>query len=162
MTPRPDTSPAATPGTPPAATPGKSPAATPGAPPAATARRLVVGAGCSRGCPPDELTALVAAALDGLAGRVVAVATIDRRTDEPCMVALASARGVPVSGHPAAVLAEVPVPTPSAAVARHVGTASVAEAAALLAAGPGARIAVAKRRSAHATCAIAEVAPWRG
>jgi cobalt-precorrin 5A hydrolase/cobalt-precorrin 5A hydrolase/precorrin-3B C17-methyltransferase len=124
--------------------------------------RLVVGAGCSRGCPPDELAALVDAALAGLAGRVVAVATIDHRVQEPCVVALAGARGVPVSGHPATALDEVPVPTPSAAVARHVGTASVAEAAALLTAGPGARIAVAKRRSAHATCAVAEVAPWPG
>jgi cobalt-precorrin 5A hydrolase len=125
-------------------------------------RRLVVGAGCSRGCPPDELAALVDAALAGLGGRVVAVATIDRRAGEPCVLALAGARGVPVRAHPAAALAEVPVPTPSAVVARHVGTASVAEAAALLAAGPGARLAVAKRRSAHATCAIAEEAAWRG
>jgi cobalt-precorrin 5A hydrolase len=129
---------------------------------AAARPRLFVGAGCSRGCPPEELADLVAAALDGLAGRVVAVATIDRRAEEPCVVALAGARGVPVSVHSAAALAAVPVPTPSAVVARHVGTASVAEAAALLAAGPGARIAVAKRRSAHATCAIAEEAPWRG
>jgi cobalt-precorrin 5A hydrolase len=121
-------------------------------------RRLVVGAGCSRGCPPDELAALVEGALAGLAGRVVAVATIDRRAAEPCVVALAGARGVPVRAHPAAALAEVPVPTPSAVVARHVGTASVAEAAALLAAGPGARLAVAKQRSEHATCAIAEEA----
>ena len=123
---------------------------------------LVVGAGCSRGCPPDELGALVDAALAGLRGRVVAVATIDRRAEEPCVVALAGARGVPIRVHAAAALAEVPVPTPSAVVERHVGTASVAEAAALLAAGPGARIAVAKRRSAHATCAIAEVAAWPG
>jgi cobalamin biosynthesis protein CbiG len=121
---------------------------------------LVVGAGCSRGCPPAELAALVDTALAGLRGRVVAVATIDARAQEPCVVALAGMRGVPVRAHPAAVLAEVPVPTPSAAVERHVGTANVAEAAALLAAGPGARIAVAKRRSAHATCAVAEVAPW--
>jgi cobalt-precorrin 5A hydrolase/cobalt-precorrin 5A hydrolase/precorrin-3B C17-methyltransferase len=124
--------------------------------------RLVVGAGCSRGCPPEELAALVESALAGLGGRVVAVATIDQRVDEPCVVALAAARGVPVRAHPAAALAEVPVPTPSAVVARHVGTASVAEAAALLAAGPGSRLAVAKRRSEHATCAIAEEAAWPG
>jgi cobalt-precorrin 5A hydrolase len=129
---------------------------------AAAGPELVVGAGCSRGCPPAELAALVEAALDGLDGRVVAVATIDRRAQEPCVVALAGARGVPLRAHPAAALADVPVPTPSAVVARHVGTASVAEAAALLAAGPGARIAVPKRRSPHATCAVAEVAPWRG
>jgi cobalt-precorrin 5A hydrolase/cobalt-precorrin 5A hydrolase/precorrin-3B C17-methyltransferase len=123
---------------------------------------LVVGAGCSRGCPPEELAALVEAALAGVRGRVVAVATIDRRAQEPCVLALAGERGVPVRAHPAAALAAVPVPTPSPVVARHVGTASVAEAAALLAAGPGARIAVAKRRSAHATCAVAEVTAWPG
>ena len=128
---------------------------------AAGAPALVVGAGCSRGCPPDELAALVDAALAGVDGRVVAVSTIDRRAEEPCVASLARARGVPLRVHPAAALAAVPVPTPSSVVAAHVGTASVAEAAALLAAGPGARIAVAKRRSAHATCAIAEVAPWR-
>ena len=122
----------------------------------------MVGAGCSRGCPPDELAALVDAALAGVSGRVVALATIDRRVDEPCVRALAAARGLPVRAHSAAALAEVPVSTPSAVVARHVGTASVAEAAALLAAGPGSRLAVAKRRSEHATCAIAEEAAWPG
>jgi cobalamin biosynthesis protein CbiG len=43
-------------------------------------------------------------------------------------------------------------------VARHVGTPSVAEASALLAAAPG-EVLVAKRRSAHATCAIAATVP---
>jgi cobalamin biosynthesis protein CbiG len=40
-------------------------------------------------------------------------------------------------------------------VERHVGTSSVAEAAALVS---GGRLVVEKRRSAHATCAVAE---WR-
>jgi cobalt-precorrin 5A hydrolase/cobalt-precorrin 5A hydrolase/precorrin-3B C17-methyltransferase len=141
------------------AAPGHARVAAPGE---AAAARLVIGAGCSRGCPPEELADLVEATLAGISGRVVAVATIDGRAEEPCVLALAGARGVPVRAHPAAALAEVPVPTPSAVVARHVGTASVAEAAALLAAGPGARLAVAKRRSAHATCAIAEEAAWPG
>jgi cobalt-precorrin 5A hydrolase/cobalt-precorrin 5A hydrolase/precorrin-3B C17-methyltransferase len=74
------------------------------------------------------------------------------------VVALAERRGVPLRVHNAAALAAVAVPTPSDVVARHVGTPSVAEAAALLSAGPGAQLLVAKRRSAHATCAIAEVA----
>jgi cobalamin biosynthesis protein CbiG len=38
----------------------------------------------------------------------------------------------------------------------------VAEAAALLTAGPGSRLAVAKQRSERATCAIAEEAAWPG
>ena len=59
----------------------------------------------------------------------------------------------------AAALAAVEVPTPSDVVARHVGTPSVAEAAALLAA--HGELVVTKRRSAHATCAVAkEPEPW--
>jgi cobalt-precorrin 5A hydrolase len=120
--------------------------------------RLVVGVGCSLGCPAEELDALVAAALVDVPGDVVTLATVDRRETEPCVVALAAARGVPLRIHDVQALAAVQVPTPSEIVAGHVGTRSVAEAAALLSAGPGARLAVAKRRSAHATCAVAEVA----
>jgi cobalt-precorrin 5A hydrolase/cobalt-precorrin 5A hydrolase/precorrin-3B C17-methyltransferase len=122
------------------------------------AARLVVGVGCSLGCPPEELAALVDAALAETRGMVVALGTVDRREAEPCVVALAAGRGVPLRVHGAGALAAVAVPTPSDVVARHVGTPSVAEAAALLTAGPGARLTVAKRRSAHATCAIAEAA----
>jgi cobalamin biosynthesis protein CbiG len=50
-------------------------------------------------------------------------------------VAAAAARGWPLTGHPAAELARVPVPTVSARVAAAVGTPSVAEAAALLGGG---------------------------
>jgi cobalamin biosynthesis protein CbiG len=122
--------------------------------------RLVIGAGCSLGCPPAELAALVESALAGLSGAVVGVATVDRRAQEPCMLALAAAHRVTLRTHASASLAAVEVATPSDVVARHVGTPSVAEAAALLSAGPGARLAVPKRRSAHATCAIAEEAGW--
>jgi cobalt-precorrin 5A hydrolase/cobalt-precorrin 5A hydrolase/precorrin-3B C17-methyltransferase len=124
----------------------------------AAAPPLVVGVGCSLGCPPGELAALVDAALADTRGAVAAIATVDRRAAEPCVVALAARRGVPLRTHGADALAAVAVPTPSAVVARHIGTPSVAEAAALLSAGPCARLAVTKRRSAHATCAIAEVA----
>jgi cobalt-precorrin 5A hydrolase/cobalt-precorrin 5A hydrolase/precorrin-3B C17-methyltransferase len=120
--------------------------------------RLVVGVGCSLGCSPEELAALVDAALAETGGRVVTLATVDRRETEPCMVALAALHGIPLRTHSVDALAAVAVPTPSDVVARHVGTPSVAEAAALLSAGPGARLLVAKRRSKHATCAIAEVA----
>jgi cobalt-precorrin 5A hydrolase len=63
-----------------------------------------------------------------------------------------------VRTHAAAALAAVAVPTPSPVVAAHVGTPSVAEAAALLSAGADGLL-VPKRRSAHATCAIARQAP---
>lgn len=116
---------------------------------------LVIGAGCSRGCPAAELVELVDETLSGLEGAPAALATIDSRAAEPCMVALAGAYDLPLRAHPAGALAAVAVPTPSAAVAAHVGTHSVAEAAALLSAGPGGLLVAAKRRSAHATCAVA-------
>jgi cobalt-precorrin 5A hydrolase len=119
---------------------------------------LVVGVGCSRGCPAVELLRLVGDALRRLDGEVVMLATVDSRADEPCVVAAAAALRVPLITHAASVLAEVPVPTPSVVVERHVGTPSVAEAAAIVSAGEGGRLVVEKRRSAHATCAVAE---WR-
>lgn len=140
------------------AVPSSSARAVPSSPGRPSSPRLVIGAGCSLGCPSEELAALVSAALAGVSGEVVAVATVDRRETEPCIVALAAAHGVPLRTHPAEALSGVDVPTPSAIVARHVGTASVAEAAALSSAGPGGRLVVAKRRSARATCAIAEEA----
>jgi cobalamin biosynthesis protein CbiG len=116
--------------------------------------RLVVGAGCSLGCAAEELAALVQQALDGLGGTVVAVASVDRRAQEPALTALAERFAVPLLTYPAHELAEIDVPTPSATVAAHVGTRSVAEAAALVAA--QGRLVVPKQRSPHATCAIAE------
>jgi len=119
---------------------------------------LVVGVGASTGAPTDEVSVLVAAALAeaGLApASVAAVATLDRKGTEPAVVALATALAVPLVTAPAARLAEVDVPTPSTVVAAAVGTPSVAEAAALTAAGPHATLVVAKQRSAHATVAVA-------
>lgn len=115
---------------------------------------LVVGIGSSLGAPPDEVAALVDAALAdaGLARASVAqVATIDRRLSEPAVVAL----GVPIITFTAEQLSKVDVPTPSAVVDETVGTPSVCEAAALLAAGPDAELVVAKRKSATATVAVA-------
>ncbi len=120
---------------------------------------LVVGAGCSLGCPAEELLELIGAVLEeaGAApGAVRALATVDRRAGEPGMVAAARHHGWPLVTHPATTLRDVEVPTPSDVVEGHVGTPSVAEAAALLSAG-GALL-VPKRRSARATCALAGAA----
>jgi cobalt-precorrin 5A hydrolase len=118
---------------------------------------IAVGVGASRGCPAAELAALVDAGLAdaGVAADEVAVlASAELKADEPAVLALAADRGWPLRTFAAADLAAVAVPTPSAAVARHTGTPSVAEASALLAAAP-ARLLVLKLRSAHATCAVA-------
>jgi cobalamin biosynthesis protein CbiG len=119
---------------------------------------LAVGVGASRGCPAAELEDLVAESLRAArltAGAVGVLASADVKAGEPAVLALAAARRWPLRLFTAVQLAAVPVPTPSEVVARHVGTPSVAEAAALLAAGDGASLVVEKRRSAHATCAIA-------
>jgi cobalt-precorrin 5A hydrolase/precorrin-3B C17-methyltransferase len=115
---------------------------------------LVVGVGASTGAPASAAArllteSLAAAGLDPAA--VGLVATIDRRAADPVVTGL----GHPVRNFTADQLAAVDVPHPSEAVAAQVGTASVAEAAALLAAGPGAELVVAKQRSATATIAVA-------
>ena len=113
--------------------------------------RVALGLGCDRGTPAATLAeavdgALAAARQVVLTGadamtpsqarlQVVAVASIDLKADEPGLLELARSRGWSIVFHPAARLAAVPVPNPSETVRRHTGTPSVAEAAALLAAG---------------------------
>ena len=98
---------------------------------------LWLGMGCERDTSLTVLERLVQRALSqsGLAEAAVAgLASIDRKGDEPALLALAAARGWPLKLFTAAQLAPVVVPNPSEAVAREMGTASVAEAAAWLAA----------------------------
>lgn len=119
---------------------------------------MVVGVGASRGCPAIELEALVEAALDaaGVApADVLVLASVDVKRDEEAVLHLAAARGWSLRFFAPHALGAVAVPTPSRVVARHVGTPSVAEAAALLAAGAGSELVLAKQRSRHCTCAIA-------
>ncbi|HWH93382.1 MAG TPA: cobalamin biosynthesis protein [Baekduia sp.] len=119
---------------------------------------IAVGVGASRGCPAVELEALVDAGLAAIGLRpveVMVLASAELKGDEPAVLALAAAHGWALRLFGTGALAGVAVPTPSAAVARYVGTPSVAEAAALLAAGDGAAIVLAKQVSRHATCAIA-------
>jgi cobalt-precorrin 5A hydrolase/precorrin-3B C17-methyltransferase len=122
---------------------------------------LVVGVGASTGAPAEEVAQLLEAALAeaGLVlESVAAVATIDRRAGDPAVTGL----GLPVRAYPAARLAAQSVPNPSAVVDAAVGTPSVAEAAALLAAGPGGELVVPKRGDRHATVALARRARPRG
>jgi cobalt-precorrin 5A hydrolase / precorrin-3B C17-methyltransferase len=120
---------------------------------------LVVGVGASSNAPADAAATLLDAALAGLARASVAeVATIDRRAGDPVVTSL----GLPVRAFAAEALATVDVPTPSEAVRAAVGTPSVAEAAALLAAGPGAELVVAKVAGKEATVAVARRRGPRG
>jgi cobalt-precorrin 5A hydrolase/precorrin-3B C17-methyltransferase len=131
---------------------------------------LIIGLGASRGVPAAEVSALIDQALDeaGLSPRSVrAVATADLKADEEGLVTAVRERGWPLVTFPAADLARVPVPHPSETVRAAVGTPSVAEAAALLAASHPAftsnislkNLAVPKRITARATLAVARIQP---
>ncbi len=122
---------------------------------------LVVGVGASSGAAAHAAADLLAHTLlsAGLSRDSVAlVATVDRRAEDRIITVL----GLPVQSFPAHELATVEVPNPSLAVSTAIGTASVAEAAALLAAGPGSELVVPKRKGAVATVAIARRAKPRG
>ncbi|SOE02027.1 Rv2231c family pyridoxal phosphate-dependent protein CobC [Blastococcus haudaquaticus] len=95
---------------------------------------ITVGFGAVPGVTAEEVLAAVDAVLPpGAAG--VRLATLDARAAEPGARAAAVERGWALTGHPAAELATIAVPAPSARVASLVGTPSVAEAAALLGGG---------------------------
>jgi cobalt-precorrin 5A hydrolase len=91
---------------------------------------------------------------DGLA----AMATVSDKAEAEALKQLARECGVPIRAVPADVLAGIRTPTQSTRVTEMFGTGSVAEAAALAAAGPRARLianrAVSQDRTA--TAAIAE------
>jgi len=126
---------------------------------------LVVGVGASTGAPDGELEALVRAGLAeaGLAIESVrGLATADVKAGEPGINAVAERFDWPLRTFPAGELAAVEVPNPSEVVRAAVGTPSVAEAAALLAAreaGRGAELVLPKRSSAMGTVAIARLIP---
>ncbi len=98
---------------------------------------LWLGLGCERDTSPSLVERLVEENLRacGLAAAAVAgLASIALKSDETALLELARRRSWPLRLFPAAALAAVAVPHPSARVKQEVGTASVAEAAAILAA----------------------------
>lgn len=127
--------------------------------------RVIVGLGCDRGAAVATVREAVDRAL-ALAGleptAVAAIATIEQKRDEGAILALAAERGWALHFFSAEALAGVAVPSPSETVRRYMGTPSVAEAAALLAASAGAEALVLekhKHRGAdgkHATVSIAK------
>ena len=118
---------------------------------------LVVGVGCSRGCPAEELLALIAPCSTRRARRPTSSRAGHRR---PPRRRAGHGRGRRASGvplrHPPGErrCATSPCRRRRRSSHAHVGTPSVAEAAALLRAAR--ELLVPKRRSPHATCALAE------
>jgi cobalamin biosynthesis protein CbiG len=99
---------------------------------------LCIGVGCTRGVPPADFgvaaaSILAAAGLPPAAVRLVA--TAGRKQDEPALRQWAESLGAGFVSVDDAILAAQPVTTRSDRVHRAVGLTSVAEAAALAAAG---------------------------
>lgn len=122
---------------------------------------LALGVGCERDAEPEELIRLVEETLaeNNLAPEAIAgIYSIDVKMDEAAVHALGAHLGRPVRFFDAARLEEETprLATPSDVVFREVGCHGVSEGAALAAAGPDAALIVPKRKSKHATCAIAE------
>ncbi|MHB0927583.1 MAG: precorrin-3B C(17)-methyltransferase [Candidatus Nanopelagicales bacterium] len=124
-------------------------------------RSLIVGLGCNQGTPVEALRELLMSTMQeaGLSiASLAALTSIDAKAEEPGMLQLARELGIPFHTYASERLAAQAVPTPSAVVASHMGTPSVAEASVLA---YGAALVIEKRRSAVATCAIGRV-PARG
>ncbi len=124
-------------------------------------RTLVMGLGCERNAAASELIALadkVLADSELSSASLAAITSIDLKSDEAAIHAVAAHFGVPARFFTADELAkEAPrLKNPSEIVAKEVGVAGVAEAAALAAAGATAELVVEKTRSTRGTCAIAK------
>ena len=126
----------------------------------ATPRKLVVGIGARGGVRETELDQAIGLALAAVSRRrdeVAALATVDRRAGVAGLVA--QANGWELLTFTAARLSAVPVPHPSETVLARAGTPSVAEAAALIGAGPDGGLVAAKRVFPRVTVAIADRVP---
>lgn len=128
--------------------------------PAASCTPIVAGVGCRTGATPREVKAVILAALERAGFALSAlrlVATTDARSGEEGIAAAASAMGVPlvlVTG--ADLVAAGPRATTHSKRAQALfGVPSVAEAAALAAAGQTARLVLPRIVVGPATCALA-------
>jgi len=99
--------------------------------------KVVLGIGCDRGTPLQTLEDVIDQALNSInlnRQAVQQLATIDKKNDEQAILQLAEIYQWPLSFYTAEQLAEIKVPSPSAVVLKYMGTPSVSEAAAILAA----------------------------
>jgi len=122
-------------------------------------QRATLGVGCARNCPPEELEALVMAALadaDVAPKALKGIYTLDLKADEPAVLDLAAKLDLPLRLFTAAELeAETArLENPSDVVFAEVGCHGVSEAAALAGGGADAILGQPKRKSEMATCAI--------
>ena len=121
---------------------------------------IIGGVGCRKGVSVAAITAAIEAtcAQAGLpAGSVGAIATAAHKEHEPGLAQAAAALGVPliIVSEPDLRAAGACVPTHSSRVMELVGVPSLAEAAALAAAGPAASLLAARIAVGPVTCALA-------
>lgn len=114
----------------------------------------VAGIGFRQDAPLDTLRGVLRA-VEALGGPAEALASLPEKAADARLQSLAAERGLPL--YPVAV-AGLATPTRSLRIMARHGTGSVAEAAALAACGPGAKITVARITAPDgmATCAMAE------
>jgi len=118
---------------------------------------LAVGVGCRRGAPAEAILDLIARVCRehrASPASLGVLASIEAKRHEPGLLEAGQRLGVPVRFFSAEELAAVPVPHPSAVVAKHMGVGSVCEAAAILATAGG-RLIAPKTRTALVTAALA-------
>ncbi len=99
--------------------------------------KLVLGLGCDRGTTFATIDTAINKALQSVnlsSDDIIQFATIDKKNDEQGLLECAEKYQCPLSFYSAIQLAKVDVPNPSAIVMKYMGTPSVSEAAALLAA----------------------------
>ncbi|MDN3589455.1 cobalamin biosynthesis protein [Methylobacterium adhaesivum] len=123
----------------------------------AVTERVVAGIGFRHATAADEILDLVGHALARQPFLLESLATAADRADEPAIRAVAATLGVPLIGVSAEALIamDARVVTRSARITATRGVGSVAEAAALAGAGPGATLILPRIASAGATCALA-------
>jgi len=123
-------------------------------------RNLVLGIGCNRGTPADEIEEFVASHLKRIfvsLKSVCCIASAAAKCDEAGLLEYAGRHGIPLRFFESEELNRVACPSPPSEHARSaIGAVGVAEPAALLAAG-ATRLMLKKVKSANVTLAVAEL-----
>lgn len=99
--------------------------------------KIILGLGCDRNTPLETLEQVIDQALASVAlnrNQVIQLASIDKKQDEGALLKIAKLHSWPLTFYSAEQLARVTVPSPSEVVMKYMGTPSVSEAAAILAA----------------------------
>jgi cobalt-precorrin 5A hydrolase len=124
-------------------------------------KALVFGIGCNRGTPAGTIAAAVEATCrqhDFDARAIARLASIDLKQDEAGLLEYTHQQGLTIDFYDKETLNRVEGVSTSAAVQRATGAKGVAEPAALLSAGAGATLLVAKMKWTDVTTAVAEIA----